>query len=43
MIEFLNTLVADFLIILRDVAPVLAVVLFFQFAVLKQSLPNPKK
>ncbi len=35
-------LVSDFLSVLRDVAPVAVVVLFFQLLVLRRPLPNPK-
>jgi len=42
MIRMLQTVGSDFLLILRDVAPILAVVLFFQFVVLRRSLPNAK-
>lgn len=42
MIEFLNIVAADFLLILPDVAPIAAVVLFFQYVVLRRSLPNAK-
>jgi hypothetical protein len=42
MIDLLHTIGADFLLILRDVVPILAVILFFQFAVLRRRLPNPK-
>ena len=42
MILMLQTVGSDFLLILRDVAPILAVVLFFQFLVLRRRLPNPK-
>ncbi len=41
--DFLHTIAYDFLAVVQDVAPVLAVVLFFQFIVLRQRLPNPKK
>lgn len=42
MIHILQTVVSGFLSILPDVAPVAAVVLFFQFAVLRRRLPNSK-
>lgn len=42
MIGMLQTVGSDFLLILRDVTPVLAVVLFFQFLVLRRRLPNAK-
>lgn len=38
----LQTIVSDFLLVLRDVAPVLVTIVFFQFAVLRKKLPNPK-
>lgn len=43
MSELLNTIISDLVSVLRDVAPVLFVVLFFQFVVLKRPLPNSKK
>ena len=43
MIQFLHAVASGFLSILPDVAPVAAVVLFFQFAVLRRRLPNAKK
>jgi len=42
MIGLIHTLVSGFLSILPDVAPIAAVVLFFQFVVLRRSLPNAK-
>jgi len=42
MMDFLFTVGSDFMSVFRDVAPVLAVVLFFQFMVLRQRLPNPR-
>ena len=43
MMRMLQTVGSDFLLILRDVMPILAVVLFFQFAVLRRRLPNAKR
>jgi len=40
--KLLYTLGMDFLTVVRDVAPVLMVVLFFQFVVLRRRLPNSK-
>ncbi len=40
--QFLNAVVSGFLSILPDVAPIAAVVLFFQYAVLRRTLPNAK-
>ncbi len=40
--EFLATIGRDLLSVLRDVMPVLLVILFFQFAVLRKGLPNPR-
>ncbi len=40
--KLLYTIGMDFLVVVRDVAPVLMVVLFFQFVVLRQRLPNTK-
>lgn len=42
MIDVLRTIAADFLLVARDVAPVAAVALFFQLAILRRPLPNPK-
>jgi len=38
----LHSLAGDFLAVIRDVAPVLVVILFFQFVVIRQRLPNPR-
>jgi hypothetical protein len=40
--EILHTIGGDFLLLMRDVGPIAAVVLFFQYAVLRKPLPNPK-
>ncbi len=42
MNEIFSAAIADFLSVLIDVAPIAAVVVFFQFGVLRRSLPNPK-
>lgn len=42
MIDVLKAVATDFLLVARDVAPVLAVALFFQLAVLRRPLPNPR-
>ncbi len=43
MIDILQTIGNDFFVVLRDVAPVLAVIMFFQYVMLRRSLPNPNK
>lgn len=43
MTEILTVIVADFLTVLRDVAPVIAVAVFFQLFFLKKAFPNPRK
>ena len=40
MLEFLHTLAATALSTALDVAPIVAILVFFQFAVLRRSLPN---
>ena len=42
MMDFLRTVGKDFLSVVRDVLPVLAVILVFQLAVLRRRLPNPR-
>ncbi len=43
MIGILQTIGKDFFVVMQDVAPVLAVIMFFQYVTLRRSLPNPKK
>lgn len=43
MMEIVSTILYDLLSVSRDCAPVLAVILFFQFVVLRKGLPNPHK
>jgi hypothetical protein len=43
MIDILLTILKDLLVVLRDVAPVLVVILLFQYMVIKKPIPNPKK
>lgn len=42
MMPLLQTALSDFLSVARDVTPVLVVVLFFQFAVLRKPIANPQ-
>lgn len=41
--EIISSILADLLSVSMDCAPVLAVILFFQFVVLRKGLPNPHK
>ncbi len=43
MRELLTVLITDFFSVLRDVAPVLGVALFFQLVFLRKPLPNPHR
>ena len=43
MVQFLNTIVSTVLATLLDVAPIVAVLVFFQVAVLRRSLPNLRR
>jgi hypothetical protein len=43
MIDILLTILKDLLTVFRDVAPVLGVILLFQYMVIKKPIPNPKK
>lgn len=42
MMDFLHTVGEDFLSIIRDVLPVVVVILFFQLVILRRRLPNPR-
>ena len=43
MVQFLNTIVSTVLATLLDIAPIVAVLVFFQVAVLRRSLPNLRR
>ena len=42
MTDILMTIMTDLLAVMRDVAPVLGIILLFQFMVIKKPIPNPK-